>query len=112
VVLRSRAAAILGRRAARQIQCKRHSAFIGTETISLVVYTGKPDEILSRSARPCAHGAGASADRFPEQAFEDVGDCIAPQAGAAIERELHIRWARKVRDGGIEDRHAELDVPR
>jgi hypothetical protein len=26
---------------------KRHSAFIGTETISLVVYTGEPDEILS-----------------------------------------------------------------
>jgi hypothetical protein len=26
---------------------KRHSAFIGTETIGLVVYTGEPDEILS-----------------------------------------------------------------
>ena len=26
---------------------KRHSAFIGTETIALVVYTGEPDEILS-----------------------------------------------------------------
>jgi hypothetical protein len=26
---------------------KHHSAFIGTETIGLVVYTGEPDEILS-----------------------------------------------------------------
>jgi hypothetical protein len=26
---------------------KRHSAFIGTETIALLVYTGEPDEILS-----------------------------------------------------------------
>jgi len=26
---------------------KRHSAFIGTETIGLIVYTGEPDEILS-----------------------------------------------------------------
>ena len=26
---------------------KRHNAFIDTETISLVVYTGEPDEILS-----------------------------------------------------------------
>src|SRR5690348_18323513 len=30
---------------------KHHSAFIGTETIGLVVYTGEPDEILAYEIR-------------------------------------------------------------